>query len=41
MQIADSINAAKAKLIYQVMEEFEKQLAGVAERESLDKGEKQ
>lgn len=32
MQIADSINAAKAKLIYQVMEEFEKQLAGVAEK---------
>ena len=32
MQIADSINAAKAKLIYLVFEEFEKQLAGVAER---------
>lgn len=32
MQIADSINAAKAKLIYQVMEEFEKQLAEVAEK---------
>lgn len=32
MQIADSVNAAKAKLIYLVFEEFEKQLAGVAER---------
>ena len=32
MQIADSINAAKAKLIYLVFEEFEKQLAGVAEK---------
>ena len=32
MQIADSVNAAKAKLIYLVFEEFEKQLAGVAEK---------
>lgn len=31
MQIADSVNAAKAKLIYLVMEEFEKQLVEVAD----------
>lgn len=31
MQIADSVNVAKAKLIYLVMEEFEKQLVEVAD----------